>query len=278
MKGRIGSVVAALGLVALVVVAAASPAQALSLQGSYFAIGSTNTDVEKGIDNGVIPGLVSSTLTPGSSPTKISNPPQSVINDLSAGQIQWWTSHNPGTLGSLGANNGVTSIGTRTDTGTGTSFLPTSFGNNFFAGTAVTFVNPAGADGGANGYLSVHWTGTIHVTGTPTLTLGADDDAWLFVRPAGSGNYSLLLDDGGVKAAGATVSNSLTAGDWDLQLFWADRNTVQAGLTFTCTGNGECTDLSPVPEPATLLLLGSTLVGLGSVVRRRMRGAAKTSV
>ena len=31
------------------------------------------------------------------------------------------------------------------------------------------------------------------------------------------------------------------------------------------------------PEPTTLLLFGTTLVGLGSLLRRRMRGAAKTS-
>ncbi len=277
MIGRVGTVVATLGLAASVVVAGAPPAQALSLQGSYFAIGSANSDVEKGIDGVIVPGLVSSTLAPGASPTKIASPPASVISDLAGGQIQWWTPHNSGTLGSLATNTGVTTIGTRTDTGTATSFLPTSFGSNFFAGTSVTFVNPAGSDGGANGYLAVHWTGAVHVTGTPTLTLGADDDAWVFERVHGSGsNYTLLLDDGGVKAAGATVPGTLAAGDYDLQLFWADRNTVQAGLTFTCTGEGTCTDL-PVPEPATLLLFGTSLVGIGTVLRRRMHGVTKTS-
>jgi hypothetical protein len=277
MKNRHRALIAVVfGLVGLVA-ASATPAQALSLHGDYFVLGGNHPDTERGIDGVVVTGLVNNSLAVGASPTKAANPPQSDITNAIGTQIQWWTASGGGTLGNLAANTGVTAAGSRTDTGTATSFLPTTFNTNLFAGAAN--FNSGATDGGANGYLTVHWTGSFHVVGTPQLTLRSDDDAWLFVRVHDATNtnpYTLLLDSGGVKGIGAQNNafqqTILAANDYDFQLFWADRNTVQAGLTFTCTGDGSCSDLSAVPEPATLLLFGTTLVGLGSVVRRRLKG------
>jgi fibro-slime domain-containing protein len=114
------------------------------------------------------------------------------------------------------------------------------------------------------------------VVGAPvTLSLTGDDDAWLFL------GGSLLLDNGGVKAtSGATTTTTtLGVGTYTADLLFADRHVVQSGITFSCVdapggGTGACVDpvLEPIPEPATLLLFGTTLVGLGAVVRRRMKG------
>jgi hypothetical protein len=70
------------------------------------------------------------------------------------------------------------------------------------------------------------------------------------------------LDDGGVKATGAPGGTAAAlSGKHGLDLFFADANVRQSGF-----------------EAARLLLFGATLVGLGAVVRRRMRGDATPKV
>jgi hypothetical protein len=283
MKGRAALLAVVLGVTAWLVVSA-TPVMALSLFGDYYILGGTHQDTGgagHGIDGAVVSGLVNGTLSPGASPTYTGLVPSSLppatgggsgaITDLSSGQIQWWTEHGDLSAGGTGVKQQT--LGQQ-DIGTATSFLPTSFGNNFFA--------QGSSNGGNNGYRSVRWTGSFHVAGQVDLALTSDDDAWLFIRPHGSGNYTLLLDSGGVKAISLTDPVHQThlgfgSGDWDVELFFADRHMTQSGVTFVCTphpgfeGAG-CSDLNPVPEPATLLLFGTTLAGVGAVVRRRMKG------
>jgi fibro-slime domain-containing protein len=112
-------------------------------------------------------------------------------------------------------------------------------------------------------YRTVHWTQVVDAGATgsqATLSLAADDDAWLFI------DNNLKLDDGGVKpiTAVADVVLNLSPGNHVFDLFFADRHHTESGITFTA-------DLVPnqVPEPATLLLWGTTAAGLGTLVRRR---------
>jgi len=272
--------VAGLAMTALMALGA-SPALALSFEGHYYTLSSTHVDTSlsaAAIDGVTVSGLVNAALS-GTAGTSTSAPVFSapvvpplsgLITDTVAGAIQWWTVHTNVALDTtVGAGTGV-----RSDAVTGGVLGGGAFASNFFSGAAGC----AGADNSC-GYRAVHWIGAFSVIGAPvTISLTADDDAWLFL------NGSLALDNGGVKALSlATTTTALLAvGDYTLDLFFADRHRLQAGIAFSCQDAdngaiGTCADLvvndlEPIPEPATLLLFGTTLAGLGAVMRRRMKG------
>jgi fibro-slime domain-containing protein len=244
------SLMLAVGLgMALTLTLATSPALALSLTGNYFTLSATHPDTLGGVDGVTVTGLVAPALVGGLPVyTGVIPPASGAITDLGAGNtIQWWTAH--GTT--------VTTDIVRVDSFNGV-LGGGAFASNFF---------PNGHANDASGYRSVHWTGAFHVGAAgATLHLSADDDAWLFL------NGNRVLDNGGVKAIGlaTTSTTTLVAGDYNVDLFFADRHVIQSGIVFDCDG---CLD--PVPEPATLLLFGTTLAGLGAVVRRRLKGQSK---
>lgn len=258
MRSSLKTTVIGVGAGALALTLVASPALALSLTGNYFTLSSTNVDVQGGIDNVTVPNLVLPALlgTPG---TAAAAPlvnagapahPSGAITDVVGGAIQWWTAH-----ATVTADTSVGAGGVRVDNFVGNTLGGASFtGNAFFAGGA-------GSDGGVNGFRAVHWTGTLHITPTTILTLSADDDAWLFL------NGNRTLDNGGVKALSLATTSSITGiatGDYIVDLFFADRHVNQSAINFTV--------FDPVPEPATLFLFGTTLAGVGAMIRRRMKG------
>jgi len=217
---------------------AATPAQALSITGTYtdIAFGSAGTGgAITGFDPGLV-GPIGSSLSGG------------FPNTTTLGNNFWST-----TLGT-----GITPDGRGTQTTPG---LALSFPSNFFA---------QGQANDSTFYLASHWTAAFSNSGPVTFTVAADDHAFLYV------DGKLVVDDGGVKGigdSGATQSALYTlTGNHTLDLFWADVHVVQSALMFGCDGCADPT--STVPEPATLLLFGTTLVGLGSVVRRRMKKGA----
>jgi fibro-slime domain-containing protein len=246
---------------ALTLSLAVSPALALSLQGNYYTLAPGHPDTLGSIDGATITGLVLPALngpagTVGAAPVAsgTSAPNSGGITDKNgANVIQWWTAHTTLVAVDNTVNGGVSNV--RTDNFVGNVLGGPGFASGFYP-------NNNGND--ANGFRAVHWTGTFLVgAGGAHLTLSADDDAFLFL------NGNLALDNGGVKAIGLsqTSSTNLAAGTYVVDLFFADRHQTQSGIAFSCEG---CLD--PVPEPTTLLLFGTTLAGVGAVVRRRLKG------
>lgn len=93
-------------------------------------------------------------------------------------------------------------------------------------------------------HFAVHWRTTIvaPAAGGYGFQMGSDDDSWMFV------DGRLVLDLGGVHGLSVTSATvPLTAGAHVVDLYFAERHTVQSGFSFEFTTEVDC--YAPGEEP-----------------------------
>jgi fibro-slime domain-containing protein len=177
-------------------------------------------------------------------------------NDVIGGQLMWWT---PGAYG----QNTIASTGSAPLT-VGTTavdmFPPNSTGGTNVGNTCIAPLS-------GNCEETAELTGYFDLTSPQSVTfsVSADDDAFVYVDGV------LVEDLGGIHPveSGPSYTDPLGAGSHKIQIFYADQDQVAASLAFDDGGINVTS--SPTPEPGSLALLGTGVLGLAGVVRRRFQ-------
>jgi len=247
-------------LLAAVLLAPFAVAHAQTLGINYYTISSSDPDANhltggtftNEVQNslGSIDGLpVLNTTAYGCTSGCISEP-SLPTNLLSDGEITYW---DP-------AANPYSTL-----TSTSTITLPVSIPSNFFP------PNGGGSgDGGSNGYQSAELFGTLVVPTTESVsfTIASDDMAFAYV------GGTIVCDDGGVHGITPVGCSTqvLTPGDYSINVFFTDINQVQSALEFAIDTTNVTSSGPPstTPEPGTITLLGTGLLGLAGFVRRKV--------
>lgn len=241
-----------IGAVLVLILSNAAFGATITVSGTVRDFNDSHPDMQSGI-SGLVTGLVSSTLA-GKDPTFVGAPGAGAI--ANAASFSQWYNDVPGV--NLSAPLALTLDNTITADPNVYSFTDSSF----FPIDGALFGNQGRIH---NYHFTYEINSSFTYTGGETFAFIGDDDLWAYI------DNQLVVDLGGVHGAASGSVDldtlGLTLGQtYDFDLYFAERHTTQSNFRIDTS---IVLQPQPVPEPATLGLLGAALLGLGFMRRRR---------
>jgi fibro-slime domain-containing protein len=233
----------------------ALPALADTFSVQYFKIpaGGGNGDFYNGgSPGGTSNNFVVSTLGPDGRPvyntgaTATSGSISAPTDVNSAGEILWWTAGQDSVV-----------VDTAADLASGGTLDVTPGGVNMYP------AGQGGSDSPDEETALLTGSFTLTAASSVSFSVGADDDAFVYV------DGQLVEDLGGIHGDTLAPTNAidLGIGSHTIQIFYADQEETGASLSFD--DNAVALVTPAVPEPSSLALLGTGVLAVGGMVRRR---------